>query len=643
MGYRRITRGRKASSSKGKGNGNGKSNGTSKFKTRYRKMRGGNDNIKSSVEFEKKASGEKPLCVNVQNTGDKKFNRPYDMHTDEQEFKTLIKQGTVKKDSVVLVPPVSGFSGLIRTKTKLTNGLREEYVDNKRLTFGYFKGDFYMVRSASLYGIGAIKFVTDNIQGCVNQSPDICSSAFLEGDSLVSGQNTKSVFFGSFQDSKHRLLPTYVGVKDGNGLFFDVEDDGTGRLFICQWSQTHQQGSCVNGIGIEVNFTVPRKDSRTVEFSFKNFGTYTMDGGIYYGYFRHGKRYGYGIYYNVKTGTETYLCYLDDGKCVVMDSFLDGEAKQIFRSRVIASLKVVSASTGEVLTTLLQHKNYFKKYLEKFVEGMGASRLGGVIIEANAQYNKYRTIFKDFVKFCFDLFDYVHEEYETVRTKDVTDAAAAKAEEEANQAARERVKEMGMEVRDLPKEQQEQKELEDCVVKLEKKHYIVKSPKVREEEEKAKLTSDQERLLTLEKKETVYDTAKQRADLLALLGAKKLLGRGSSRDSRVTEPSFVPQPWSPTIRRSRQRIHSPGLAEITSVLFPSPESDLQGQGQVQSPILPQRISSSPDVSRRSSSHSPGGGGKRTRKNMRMSMSMRRVKSRTGTRRSRRGGSQCGRM
>ena len=39
MGYRRITRGRKAPSSKGKSNG--KSNGTSKFKTRYRKMRGG--------------------------------------------------------------------------------------------------------------------------------------------------------------------------------------------------------------------------------------------------------------------------------------------------------------------------------------------------------------------------------------------------------------------------------------------------------------------------------------------------------------------------------------------------------------------------------------------------------------------------
>jgi len=636
MGYRRITRGRKAPSSKGKSNG--KSNGTSKFKTRYRKMRGGNDNIKSSVEFEKKASRDKPQCANLTNIGDTKFNQPYDMHRDEQEFKKQIKEGKVKKDSVVLVPPVSGFSGLIRTKTKLTNGLREEYVDNKRLTFGYFKGDFYMVRSASLYGIGAIKFVTDNIQGCVTQSPHICSSEFLGGDSLVSGQNTKSVFFGSFQDSKHRLLPTYVGVKDGNGLFFDVEDDGTGRLFICQWSQTHEQGSCVHGIGIEVNFTVPQKGSRTDGFSFKDFRTYIMDGGIYYGYFRHGKRYGYGIYYNVKTGKETYLCYLGDGTCVVMDSFPDEEAKQIFRSRVIASLKVASASTGEVLTTLLQHKKYFKKYLEKFVEEMGASRMGSVTIDANAQYNKYRTIFKDFVEFCFGLFDYVHDAYEKERTREETTAAAVKAEEEANQAARERVvKQMGMEVRDVPKEKQEQQELAECVTKLEKKHYIVKSPKDIEDEKQAKLTSDKERLFKLEQKETTFDTAKQRADLLALLGEKNLLGQGSSRDSRVVEPSVVPPAWSPlystTINRSRQRSHYPGVAAITDVLFPDPGSQVNQQ----SPMMPKLRSSSKHSSRRSSSSSSHSGGKRTRKNMRMRM--RRVKSR----RSRRGGSQCGMM
>jgi len=599
MGYRRITRGRKAPGSKGKGKG------TSKFKTRYRKMRGGVQGQRQSFfMFEEKESATRSQCKVVPNIGSE-FSEGYIMNTHEQSI-----QAGKNTKSIVFDPTFDSQNGSFFGSKK---GLRAGYIGQEMALIGNYQGDF-------LNGIGVIKNVNEPIKACVKTNPGACTGAFITHESLISGVNTKSVFLGIIKKGV---------IKDSSGLFFDIDDQGMGRLFIGTWYQNRFGGDVdkYGSVGIEVDFRVPNNSTRLGQnFDLKQFSQYEAVG-IYFGYLRDGKRFGRGIYYDVKTGKETFVCYLGNtsngDECVTTESFPE-DRKKLFKSTVRADI-------GRTFPSLEKCRDSYKRILSQMVEDMG-----GAVLKADQAYNLYKKMCNDFVDFCFGLFDYVHGEYEKERKREETAAAAAKAEEEANQAAILRAEAQGLKVINPKDAEKEQQELAECVTKLKDKEYLVKTPQELQDEKTAAAAAAAAEYESLKGKDKKYNILEQKTKLLEELGENQLLPQHESRlrHSRSSDGdspqgallSAVAKSLSGRSRhRSLSRSQSPSLYRV---LFPS----ATGTPEAQSPVMPRRSSISGSVGRNSA-----GGSKITRKNKRMRMSMRRVKSR----RSRRGGSQCG--
>ena len=229
MGYRRITRGRKAPSGKGKGKG------TSKFKTRYRKMRGGYGHEDRGVTYPEGAT--LMSCVaDESKLGGVYSEHSYDMDRYEAEVNSSIQGKGSSKSSrqYVVDPPPRMFKGS-------SNGLRTEYV-SKRMRMGFFTQSTFSFQRGSLFNIGLVEILKDKPRTeCT--SIQTCKDAFFASgqDNNVIHDNTAYVFFGGF--AKKRGTISYEGVKQGLGLCYNVENaEGRGRLYMGYWYQDKMNG-----------------------------------------------------------------------------------------------------------------------------------------------------------------------------------------------------------------------------------------------------------------------------------------------------------------------------------------------------------------------------------------------------------------
>ena len=603
MGYRRITRGRKAPSGKGKGKG------TSKFKTRYRKMRGGYGHGDRDVTYPEGAQ-LMSCTADESKLGGVYSEHSYDMDRYEAEVNSSIQGKGSSKSSrqYVVDPPPRMFKGS-------SNGLRTEYV-SKRMRMGFFTQSTFSFQRGSLFNIGLVEILKDKPRTeCT--SIQTCKDAFFASgqDNDVIHDNTAYVFFGGF--AKKRGTISYEGVKQGLGLCYNVENaEGRGRLYMGYWYQDK-----MNGLGIEVDFGYV-------------YGNPITPVGIYFGHFIQGKRKGYGIYYNVEDGTENFVFYTGDeeNRCVTSASYQGpDEKKHLFETTVQASLVMNFVdSEGKVTATPTRNARHvtLKGYLErlrsefdKFIETMGGMiNMGGMIKKMSGDdkliaNEKFKPVYTKFVNFCFDgVYGVVREAYVAVKDKDeiakkvLLDAEAKRQEARALLEAEE-----GMVITDTKEGLKVKEEIDKCVAMLTEASYDVKSPEKKAEEADALKAEKLGQYDSLQATRTELEKLKQRNAFVQEM-----------QQSGYNEP----EPTTFTIgnlgRSGRWR---------------SPMS--QSQPPVLTPVA-RNLASSLDAAAndtdplQASQKRSGGGGKRTRKNMRM-----RTRAMNRMRKSRRGGGQCG--
>jgi hypothetical protein len=609
MGYRRITRGRKAHGSKGKGKGksksNGKSNSTSKFKTRYRKMSGGFQGEQQNLFiFERSEATTKYECSAVTGIGSG-FSTNYTMHSHELDIKKANS-----RTPIVFDPALESKSSIFGSKKRLRAG----YIGNQMAVIGNYDGEF-------VDGICVIKTVNDAPLSC-GSNPGDCTSAFVRDGSLVSGDDIKSVFFGNISKGD---------AKSNNGLFFDVDDDGKGRLFIGSW-HNNQFGIGPRGsLGIEVDFMVPEKqDRKSQNFNFNDLTKYTPIG-INFGFYINGKRFGYSIYLDVGTGKITYVCYLIDDECITVDSFATDEQKKIFKANVRTNI-------ASVFTTLLNFKNTYKNLL------LGRARsMDGAKIKSFEDRDFYKGMYTGFVEFCFGLLDHVNKAYETERDKEANALKSKAAEEAADAAAEDRLKRLGRQVVNPKIKEEEEEKLNECAQMLIRtKKYVVKTPEDIETEKQEQLEKDRELFQRLKDKEEQYLELEKKLAFFKELEPgthEPQLERNSSSERSSHNRSSRRRSYSVPARRSR--FHPSHNASMLASLSKVYEGNSSQNSPGLSPghgMLPPRLNALNNFEHVEPARGVSDGGKMTRKNMRMRTRMR---TRAGTRRSRRGGSQCG--
>lgn len=623
MGYRRITRGRKAPSGKGKGKG------TSKFKTRYRKMRGGYGHEDRGVTYPDGATLMLCTADGLKLGGD--YNDPnYDMDRYEAEVNSSIQGKGSSKSSrqYVVDPPPRILSGS-------SNGLRTEYV-SKRMRMGFFTQSTFSFQRGSLFNIGLVEILKDKPRTeCT--SIQTCKDAFFASgqDNNVIHDNTAYVFFGGF--AKKRGTISYEGVKQGLGLCYNVENaEGRGRLYMGFWYQDK-----MNGLGIEVDFG-----------SGSGSGSPITPVGIYFGHFIQGKRKGYGIYYNVADGTENFVFYTgnDGNQCVTSASYeADDEKKHLFETTVGASLVMNFVdSTGKVTPTRNARHVTLKVYLarlriefDKFIRDMGGMiNMGGMIKKMSGDdkitaRDKFQPVYTNFVNFCFDgVYGVVRDAYVAVKDKDEIAKKVLLDAEAKRQEARALLTEEGIVITDMKEGQKKQEEIVKCVAMLTEASYDVKSPEEKAAEAAALVAKKLGEYEGLQGKAATLAELQRQHDFMQAM-QQSGYNDDDDNDSRLLAHAVVPFSAA-TLNRSGSRRRSPMSQSQSPVLTPlslGVRFDAEAS-RASTPVTP-LLGSPPKRSSKSSSRDAGGGGKRTRKNMRMRM--RRVKSR----RSRRGGSQCG--
>ena len=617
MGYRRITRGRKAPGSKGK------SNGTSKFKTRYRKMRGGDGEVKSPP-----AGATLMSCVSHEShLGGVPYNDPnYDMHGYEDKVNDSIQgkgSNTSSANSKQYV--IDPSPHMLRSSSKVGQGLKTEYV-YKRMRKGFFNQSTFFFQRASLFNIGLIEILKKN-PTCT--SIESCKQAFFSNDVSVSviHENTAYVFFGGF--AKKRGTISYEGVKQGLGLCYNVANAHHGRLYMGYWFQDK-----MHGLGIEVDFDCsdPEKPSTPV--------------GIYFGHFFLGKRKGFGIYYYIEDGKEKFVFYTGDqeNNCVISASYPgDEKNRQLFEQTVRGSLKMIFVEDEGRDTRHVTLESYIEKLRAQFKEFIG--NMGSLREKLSAKellrLQEYQEVYTAFVNFCFDgVYKLAHDAYEAKRDEEMLTKKALEDVEKAKQAAKTLLTtgvdgvEADWSVTDLKKNREDQEKIASCVKMLKNElNYMVKSPTELAQEADALKGKKLEEYDELKKTQNELAELKQKQAFMAEMQQQQQnSGHDEGAASLLASQAVVPLSAATSIYRSGRSPNS---------RFPS---------RIYSPIgdtrrtLDRQFASSPSKSlsegergyllRASNAHS---GGKRTRKNMRMRM--RRVKSR----RSRRGGSQCGMM
>jgi hypothetical protein len=615
MKYRKITRGRKAPY------GNSKGKGTSKFKTRYRKMRGGYGHEDSGVTY---PDGAKLMsCIDAGSKLGGEYSDPsYDMDRYEAEVNSSIQgKGSSKSSRQYVVDP------LPRMLRGSSNGMRTEYV-SKRMRMGLFTQSTFYFQRGSLFNIGLIEILKDK-PVCNNIST--CKDAFFAGgkDVNVIHDNTAYVFFGGF--AKKRGPITYEGVKQGLGLCYNVENaEGRGRLYMGYWYQDK-----MNGLGIEVDFGYVSGSGNPI-----------TPVGIYFGHFIQGKRKGYGIYYNVVDGTENFVFYTgnDGNQCVTSASYEAGdEKKQLFETTVRTRLVMNFVdSTGNFTATPSRNARNvtLKSYLEslrteftKFIDTMG-----GVMQKMSADdklraIDAYKPVYTNFVNFCFDsIYGVVHTAYENVRDKDAIAKKQLDDAEAARKAARELLTTEGVVITDTKEGLKKKEEIEKCVTMLNAASYDVKSP---EDKAKEKAEIEAKRLGEYEELQGKAATLAELQRQHAIMKEMQQSGYNDYDDSRLLAQAVVP--LSATLTRSGSRRRPPVQSQSQSpVMAPLKlASSFNAAANDTNPLLASQPRSSRSSSRRSS-RAANGGGKRTRKNMRM-----RTRAMNRMRKSRRGGGQWG--
>ena len=602
MGYRRITRGRKAPGSKGKGNG------TSKFKTRYRKMSGGDEEVKYPTGATLK------LCMaRESHLGGDHYNDPkYDMHGYEDDVNNSIQGKSSKTSSAnskrYVIDPEPH---MLRSSSKVGQGLKTEYV-SRRMRMGFFNQSTFFFQRASLFNIGLIEILKNNPK-CIDIPR--CKDAFFDKghDVSVIHSNTAYVFFGGF--AKKRGTISYEGVKQGLGLCYNVVNAPHGRLYMGYWFQDK-----MHGLGIEVDFDCsdPTKPAKPV--------------GIYFGDFFLGKRKGFGIYYYVEDGKEKFVFYTGDpeNNCVISASYADGDRnRQLFEETVRGTLKMNFVEGGGRDTRQVTLESYIEKLraeFKKFIDSMG-SMITKLIPEDQVKVLRvYQPVYKTFVDFCFDgVYKVVHSAYEEKRDEEQLAKKALDDVEAAKKAAMVLLSgDDDVRVTDSKTERERKEKVESCVNLLKGElKYMVKSPTELDQE------VDDLKVQKLAEYDKLKETENELAELkkeYAIIAKIQQQQQNSGQDDDAASflsQAVIPLSVAASLRRNRST-YSPLPKRNLGDVFTSPVKS-SGSDDERLSLL------------RKSEH--GGGGKRTRKNMRMSMRMRRVKSR----RSRRGGSQCGMM
>ena len=613
MGYRRITRGRKAPSGKGKGKG------TSTFKTRYRQMRGGYGHEDRGVTYPDGAT--LMSCVaDESKLGGVYSEHSYDMDRYEAEVNSSIQGKGSSKSSrqYVVDPPPRMFKGS-------SNGLRTEYV-SKRMRMGFFTQSTFSFQRGSLFNIGLIEILKNKPppNGCTNILT--CKDAFFASgqDVNVIHDNTAYVFFGGF--AKKRGTISYEGVKQGLGLCYNVENaEGRGRLYMGYWYQDK-----MNGLGIEVDFG-----------SGSGSGSPITPVGIYFGHFIQGKRKGYGIYYNVEDGTENFVFYTGDeeNRCVTSASYQGpDEKKHLFETTVQASLVMNFVdSEGKVTATPTRNARHvtLKGYLErlrsefdKFIETMGGVKEKMSSDDKLTAREKFQPVYTNFVNFCFgSIYGVVHGAYESERNKDEIAKKVLLDAEAKRQDARALLTEEGVVITDPKEGQKKQEEIVKCVTMLTEASYDVKSPEEKAAEADALKAEKLRQYDSLQATRKELKKLKQERAIIAQMQQQQNSGQDDDANRFFAQAVVPLSALSATLNRSGSRQRSPDQSPVLSPLHLA--SRLNAEASRASTPDTSLLASQPRSSR------SGGGGKRTRKNMRMRM--RRVKSR----RSRRGGGQCG--
>jgi hypothetical protein len=616
MKYRKITRGRKAPC------GNSKGKGTSKFKTRYRKMRGGYGYGDSGVTY---PEGAKLMsCIDAGSKLGGEYSDPsYDMDRYEVEVNSSIQGKGSSKSSrqYVVDPPPRMLRGS-------SNGMRTEYV-SKRMRMGLFTQSTFYFQRGSLFNIGLIEILKSKPHtGCTDIST--CKDAFFAGgkDVNVIHDNTAYVFFGGF--AKKRGPITYEGVKQGLGLCYNVENaEGRGRLYMGYWYQDK-----MNGLGIEVDFGYVSGSGNPI-----------TPVGIYFGHFIQGKRKGYGIYYNVVDGTENFVFYTgnDGNQCVTSASYEAGdEKKQLFETTVRTRLVMNFVdSTGNFTATPSRNARNvtLRSYLEslrteftKFIDTMG-----GVMQKMSAddklRAHKYQPVYTNFVNFCFDsIYGVVHTAYENVRDKDAIAKKQLDDAEAARKAARELLTTEGVVITDTKEGLKVKEEIEKCVTMLNAANYDVKSPEKKAEEkaeEEAKRLREYEEL---QGKAEELKTLKQQHDYM-----QQLHSQSGYNDNASHFLQHAVVPLAATLSRGNRHLGMSQSPLMSRVVPRKLGSSLHAEANNTAPLLDgSQQRSSRSSSRSSSRAAHNGGGKRTRKNMRM-----RTRAMNRMRKSRRGGGQWG--
>ena len=578
MKYRKVSRGRRMSTWKGKSN--------SKFKTRHRKMRGGD-----SVDSVKSTHGNIKLydCKNADShVGGPNYNDPeYNMHASENTNPSPPP------------PPIKEHNG--RTvNTVFTGNTMKMGLFNRR--------SFFTSGPKHLHTLGLIQVTKDNSE-CRNATT--CSHEFYDDEDGFIRSKTKYVFFGQL-DAK--------GNKNGWGICYDVSSSDAGRIFIGYWNN-----GTMNGLGIEVDFTYNAADNKHEPV------------GIYYGHFSNGKRISFGIYYDLieePYGKETLFETRPklQGKCILLDKSFDydgtvddsikNESKEGFKYACISSL-----SLNNEPININRYKTIFFKTLEEII----GQKLSNIKTthgdEEHIIFQGYVKKYQKFVKFCEGVLDGALVKYRSKKDKDAIAAEKYREEKLQKNAMLEQYTKEGVITgfTDLEEKKILDEEKDKCVESLTTLGYVIQTPEekiAKEEEEKKKKLDEHEKL------------TQANSDLETL--KKELAVMSQSRQFLKTINPNSGQNYYPSVGRSRRGFRKRFSSSRSSRSSDNSGSRYESPTLLQSYITPRKPQSprgTPVQGTPGTPGTPGGGGNLMRKKTRTN---KRKKTRK-FRKSRRGG------
>jgi hypothetical protein len=558
----------------------GKSN--SKFKTRHRKMRGGDDTSDDTITGIRGTIKLYDCSDTESHVGGPKYNVPgYNMHASEEK-KTPNTPSIKQPDGKTVNTMFSGNT--------MKMGL-----------FNRRSSSFFTSGPKHLHTLGLIQVITDNT-GCNSFAQ--CLSIFYNDSTGVIHSKTKYVFFGQL-DAK--------GNKNGWGICYDVSSSDAGRIFIGYWNN-----GTMNGLGIEVDFTYNAADNKHEPV------------GIYYGHFSNGKRISFGIYYDLIVepyGKETLFETRPklQGKCILLDKSFDydgtvddsikNESKEGFKYACISSL-----SLNNEPININRYKTIFFKTLEEII-GQKLSQIQKTAgDEEHIIFQGYVSKYKKFVKFCEGVLDDALKEYDAKKHSDKYEADRKKMEKEEKIKTAKKLKEEGLitgNIEDPEVKAAQDAKIDECKNSLTALGYVIQTPqeiREKEEEEKEKLTEANEKLENLER---VLRAMQATPDFI------KKFNRSNGRNLYRT-PRSSPSSRSSRSSDSPRNRHSVSPLTFLQGLSGTPVKSPAGTGTQGTP------EKSPA---RTVVQSPGGGGNLMRKKTRTN---KRKKTRK-FRKSRRGG------